>query len=119
MMSSCPVRAVVGTEHPVNMQKHGHELWWQGQEEGHRRPDGHKSMKERAQNAISACPTLLLNQQRPDHFIIIIKNMKAKRNVRVEYFSKLLQMLGAIRMFLSALHCLLILWILKEKFALK
>lgn len=38
-----------------------------------------EGMKETLQNEISACPQLLLNQQRPMHFIIIIKTRHCQR----------------------------------------
>lgn len=59
--------------------------------------DDHKSIKERPRNEISAHPTLLLNQQRPEHFIIIIKTHYSQRDFWKEYIyiSKWSQRLGA------------------------
>ncbi len=57
--------------------------------------DDHKSMKERPQNEISVHPALLLNQQRPEHFIIIIKTHYSQRHFWKEYIYQ--QMIAAVR----------------------
>lgn len=64
--------------------------------------DDHKSMKERRQNEMSAHPTLLLNQQRPEHFIIIIKTHYSQKDFWKEYIYQ--QMIAAVRSLVFILH---------------